>query len=294
MVIPYEKAGNNGKGKNLHLMNGIEKKIESLRDYFAKRDDVLMAFVFGSYASGKETPESDFDVAIYLKQEKKETDKIWLEVTDIVQKEVDLVCLNDAPASLISNVIKTGKFLAIKDQKLYLDTYLRASLEAEDFLGFAEDFWEIYKRAKSLLPEQKVRLLERLQFLENELKEIEEFRQLTFKQYQDDKTKRRNIERWAENIINASIDTAKIILASEKKTMPKSYEEALCNFGIFAGLTEKNSKKLSKSANLRNILAHEYLDILYEKIQDFIREFPPLHKKIAAFLERYLSKPDSK
>ena len=274
-------------------MNEIDGKIKLLKDYFAKRDDVLMAFVFGSYARGQEIPESDFDVAIYLKQEEKEADKTWLEVTDIIQKEVDLVCLNDAPASLVSNVIKTGTSLVIKDQKLYLEIYLGASLEAEDFLGFAEDFWEIYQNAKSLLPEQKVTLLERLQFLESELEEIKEFRQLTFKEYQADKTKRRNIERWAENIINAAIDVAKIVLASEKKIMPKTYEEALRNFGIFAGLTEEGSKKLSKFANLRNILAHEYLDILYEKIQGFVLEFPPLHRKIADFLERYLSESDS-
>lgn len=274
-------------------MKEIEDKVKLLKSYFAKRDEVSMAFVFGSYARGQEIPESDFDVAVYLKQEKEEADKIWLEVTDIIQKEVDLVCLNDAPASLVSNVIRTGISLVIKDPKLYLEIYLRASLEAEDFLGFAEDFWGIYQNAKSLLPEQKVRLLERLQFLENELEEIKEFRKLTFKEYQDDKTKRRNIERWAENIINASIDVAKIILASEKKIMPKTYEEALRNFGIFAGLTEEDSKNFSKFANLRNILAHEYLDILYEKIQGFALGFPPLYKKIADFLERYLSESDS-
>ncbi len=280
-----------------------EEKIKLLKDYFAKRDDVLMAFVFGSYAKGREVSESDFDVAVYLKPEEKgaerekdisyeNTDEIWAEVTDIVEKEVDLVCLNNAPASLVSNVIKTGIPLVIKDQKLYLEIYLRESLEAEDFLEFAKDYFGIYQRAESLLPEQKIRLFERLQFLDDELKELEEFRQLTFKEYQSDKTKRRNIERWTENIINAAIDAAKIILASEKKMMPKTYEGALRDFGIFAGLTEKDSRRLSKFAGLRNILAHEYLDILYEKIQNFVLEFPPLYKKIANFLERYLGAID--
>ena len=277
-----------------------EEKIKLLKDYFVKRDDVLMAFIFGSYARGQEIPESDFDIAIYFRPKGKEIegekdinyeneDKIWPDVTDIVEKEVDLVCLNNAPASLVSNVIKTGFSLVIKDQELYLEIYLRASLEAEDFCGFAKDYFGIYKRAKSLLPEQKIRLLERLQFLDNELEEIEEFRNLTFKEYQDNKTKRRNVERWAENIINATIDTAKIILASEKKMMPKTYEQALRDFGVFAGLSERDSKYFSKFANLRNILAHEYLDILYKKIQNFIQEFPPLYRKITDFLEKYLS-----
>ena len=260
-----------------------------LRDYFAKRDDVLLSFVFGSYAGGREIPESDFDIAVYLKRKCVENaDEIRCEVADIVEKEVDLVCLNSAPASLVSNIIKTGIPLVIKDRKLYLDVYLRTSLEAEDFCGFAEDYFEIYKKAESLLPEQKVRLLERLQFLDSELKETEEFRQLTFKEYQDNKAKRRNVERWAENVINAAIDAAKIILASEKRKMPKTYEDALRDFGVFAGLTEKDSKSFSKFAGLRNILAHEYLDILYERLRNFVLEFPPLYKNIAGFLERYL------
>jgi len=41
--------------------------------------------------------------------------------------------------------------------------------------------------------------------------------------------------------------------------MPKTYEEALRNFGLFIGLNEEESKKFSRFANLRNILAHEYL-----------------------------------
>jgi len=42
--------------------------------------------------------------------------------------------------------------------------------------------------------------MERVQFLETEYQEIGEFKKMTFSQYQKDKVKRRNIERWAENI----------------------------------------------------------------------------------------------
>lgn len=253
-----------------------------------------MAFLFGSYSSGRETYESDFDVAVYFKSWEdanyKIEDSIWSDITEIVKKEVDLVCMNNAPASLVSNVIKTGIPLIVKDKELYWDIYLKCSLEAEDFLGFAKDYFEIYKNAKSLVPEQKVRLLERLQFLDEELKEIGIFEELTFKEYQDNKIQRRNVERWAENIINASIDIAKIVLASEKKMMPKTYEEALRNFGILAGLTEEDAKKLSRFANIRNILAHEYLEVLYGRIQHFIKESPPLYQKVLYFLETYLGK----
>lgn len=261
------------------------KNLKALKKYFQSQPAVILAFIFGSFSKGLETEESDFDLAVYLKG--KEEDKIWFEVTKIVGKEVDLVCLNEAPASLVSNILKTGIPLVIKDQGLYWDLYLQASSEAEDFAQFAKDYFRIYQRAKSLIPEEKTRLLERTQFLESELKERKQFEKLTFEEYRDDKTKRRNIERWVENIINATIDIAKIILASEEKRMPKTYSEALFDFGILAGLTKKESEKFSKLANLRNILAHEYLDILYEKIQNFLKESPGLYRKILRFLVKY-------
>lgn len=45
-------------------MEEQEGKIYQLKEYFEKRGDIAMAFVFGSFAQGKETPLSDFDVAI--------------------------------------------------------------------------------------------------------------------------------------------------------------------------------------------------------------------------------------
>lgn len=273
-------------------MKDMESKLQLMREYFRENEEVLMAFLFGSHAKGLATSESDLDIAVYFKPGQ-ETDgrregNIWSDLTEILEKEVDLVCLNNAPASLVSEAVKNGLPLKIKDQGLYWETYLRASLEADDFSRFAYEYYNIYQQATSLTPEQKTRLLVRLQFLDAEFKEIDEFRKLTFQQYRNEKAQRRNIERWAENIINASIDIAKIILASEKKAMPRTYEEALRDFGDMSGLTGEESRKFSRFANMRNILAREYLDILYERIENFIKESPPLYNKIFNFLKKYL------
>lgn len=274
-----------------------DKKIELLKDYFSKREDVLMAFVFGSFAKGQQMLESDFDVGVYFnpkclpEDEQKRfelEDEIWLDVSKIVEEEVDLTPLNEAPASLISSVIKTGIPLVIKDKRLYWDIYLTKSLESEDFLEFVEDYFEISKKAKSLAPEQREKLLLRLQFLNRELREVEDFKKLTLEEYENNIIQRRNIERWAETIINAIIDVSKIILASEQELMPRSYEYALRDIAILTGLNREEAEKFAKFAALRNILAHEYLEVLYKRIQNFIKEFPSLYQKISEFLEKYL------
>jgi hypothetical protein len=56
-----------------------------------------------------------------------------------------------------------------------------------------------------LREELKQRLLKHLNFLEDELKDYPKFKQLSRTEYFDDRDKRRNVERWIENIINSSI-----------------------------------------------------------------------------------------
>lgn len=247
-----------------------------------------MAFLFGSFSKKREIEESDIDIAVSIKENRVQVDDIWSDVTSLVNREVDLVDMKEAPATLVSNIFKTGIPLTIKDRNLYWNVFLEKSLEAEDFCHFLEDFRSIYQKAKSLIPEEKARLLERIQFLESEFEDIDELKNLKFKEYQDDKVKRRNIERWTENILNATIDIAKIVLASEKKKMPKTYEQALFNFILLTDVNEQEAKIFSRFSNLRNILAQEYLDILYQKIQDFISQAPPFYTEIFTFLKKYL------
>jgi len=223
-------------------------------------------------------------VIYYEKGIMQEEDEIRSEVTHIVHKEVDLVSLNIAPASLISNVFRIGVPLVIKDKGLYWELYLRASNEAEDFSRFCEDFYKIKQRANSLSKEAREKLMVRIDFFTDRVKEIDRFRKFTWQEYQEDIDKRRIIERWVENTINALIDITKIVLASEGREMPRSYEESLLHFGILADLSEEEARKFSKFANLRNILAHEY----HQKIQDFIKEWTALEEKIKGFLDKYL------
>lgn len=76
-----------------------QPEIQQLKEYFERQDDVSMAFVFGSYAKGRETAESDFDVAIYLKKRDKDIkteDTFWSDISEILYESI-LVFIKDAP-----------------------------------------------------------------------------------------------------------------------------------------------------------------------------------------------------
>ncbi|WP_232841567.1 type VII toxin-antitoxin system MntA family adenylyltransferase antitoxin [Caldicellulosiruptor acetigenus] len=100
-----------------------DKIVEILKEYFEKEDNVIFAYLFGSYAKGKERENSDVDIAVYVNEEIAKDSKKVLDfqikhmsnISDILKKEVDLVILNHASPLLRHEVISEGILLVEKD-----------------------------------------------------------------------------------------------------------------------------------------------------------------------------------
>lgn len=143
--------------------------------------------------------------------------------------------------------------------------------------------------------EIRFRLIKHLAFLENELKDYETFETLSWKEYNDDRGKRRNVERWVENIINSSIDIAKLILTSEDRSLPDTYKDIVKNLSLVGDFSEEGMGKLSRWVSLRNIISHEYLDIRWTSIQKFISESKPFYEDFFKKVKNYLKEhPEDK
>src|SRR3990172_4964176 len=137
-----------------------EKIIALLRPYFEQRADILMAFLFGSWAADRSCAESDVDVAVYFKPESGRLEweasgvryeaetTIWRDVERMLGSEVDLLVLNRAAASVAGSAI-SGAPIVIKDRGLYLDFMLRVTSEAEDFRQFVDDYWRLKEEMRS-------------------------------------------------------------------------------------------------------------------------------------------------
>ncbi len=133
--------------------------------------------------------------------------------------------------------------------------------------------------------EDRERLIRYIDFLEGELKDFSQFTVLTWKEYQRESVKRRNVERWIENLVNSAIDISKILLAMENMPIPQTYREILYNLGATPYFDEEFSGKLSKWAKLRNIITHEYLDIRWENIKEFINNAEPVFEKFVKIIK---------
>jgi len=143
----------------------IERLRLQFREYFEKKEEVSMAYFFGSWAKNQEGLESDLDVGIYFRPKTKTLEwqsdshydsekKIWMELERIAGREIDLLVLNRAPATVADSALR-GIPIIIKDRDLYMDYLLRITSEAIDFRDWTDDYWRLKeKRENAALAER--------------------------------------------------------------------------------------------------------------------------------------------
>jgi len=255
--------------------------ITSLTSFFENQTEVAFAFLFGSVSRESHRVGSDIDVGVYFYPQSGELEieeelyygaeaRLWGQLVDISGMETDLVVLNRAPARLVYTVLSEGVALSIADRTLYLRVLLSTGSLFEEYGEFIESFSEVKARSGSLSTTDKERLIRIIDFLETELEDVPQFRNLSYQMYTKDSALRRNVERWVENLVNASIDAAKVIIASEKQPIPQTYRESLTRLKTIEVFSEPMVECVAGNTRLRNILAHEYIDIRYKHIERFI------------------------
>ncbi len=105
-------------------------EIESLKkDFFflSSRDDILAILLYGSGATGEETPRSDIDICIVLPSRKYIKDimnEIYRKL-DVFNKKYDVRIFEELPLYIQINIIESNKIIYSKDvYELYEYFYL--------------------------------------------------------------------------------------------------------------------------------------------------------------------------
>lgn len=278
-----------------------EEQLGLLKECFQRRPEIAMAFIFGSFAKGQPLYDSDVDIAVYFRPKERrieweetgdypQENEIWEETEQILGRDVDLLVLNRASSLVAYNVLQDGLPIIINDRALYWRFYALISRAALDFGEFVKDYWMTESRSGSLNELDKIRLVEIIKFLTNELSDYELYLKIDWQDYQKDRVRARSLEHWIENIVNASIDAARILLASKKRRLPQTYKEILKSLALLEGFEQKIAEELSEFAKLRNMIAHEYLDIRFREIQGFLKSSKPLYDYLLGFVkDKYLS-----
>lgn len=117
---------------------GLEEAARSaLREFFAGRPEVVLAYLFGSRAEGRTGPLSDYDFGV-LPRRGTEPDlrpELMCEVGRLLDTDrVDVVMLDRAPVELVYNVIAGGELLYERDEAARVDFEAAALCRYFDYL----------------------------------------------------------------------------------------------------------------------------------------------------------------
>lgn len=114
------------------------KKIEvreKIRNYLRGFENILFAYIFGSFIDEDLDYFRDIDIAIYLREPIQDNHlnieiTLTAKVAELIgyEYEIDLVLMNNKDISLLANIIE-GEVLFIKDEDLWSDyvTYIAMS-----------------------------------------------------------------------------------------------------------------------------------------------------------------------
>lgn len=139
--------------KRKRIERDISIFLPVLEEKLKEDEDIIFAYIFGGYGKGKINPLSDFDIALFLKENLDFFDKkISLNslITSILKTdEVDIVILNNAPCLFVMNILKSGKLLFSKDERKRIDFVVKNMKEYFDFQYYLKRFKDsMIKRIK--------------------------------------------------------------------------------------------------------------------------------------------------
>lgn len=136
-----------------------DQYISQLKAVFDE-NDVQLAYLFGSYAKSTESPLSDIDIAVFLRNpvsHPEAFDKAILLTHKLIgvfhKNKIDVIILNTAAPSIKFNAIKDGQIIYNQDEKQRVDFEVRTMNEYFDTLYLREE----YKNSlfKNIIEERK-------------------------------------------------------------------------------------------------------------------------------------------
>jgi predicted nucleotidyltransferase len=111
--------------------------VDELRRILEEEPDIAYALVFGSAGRGRLRPTSDVDVALELRpgapRDTATLGRLAARLESAVDRPVDLVLMDDAPAPLAYRIFRDGRVLLERDRAALVHRKAKAILEYLDF-----------------------------------------------------------------------------------------------------------------------------------------------------------------
>lgn len=111
-----------------------ENVIAKLKSFLLGHDNAIFAFLFGSYAEGSVTRDSDLDIAIFFNSRPDiyMRNELRGKLEKMLGKTADLVALNEASPVIRMQVLRKGILLVNKDPRVYDEFFVNTIKEYYD------------------------------------------------------------------------------------------------------------------------------------------------------------------
>lgn len=109
-------------------------KINLIKQALDKREEIVLAILYGSYCSGKNNNKSDIDVAIAGENilSSKLILELYLKLSRETGREVDLVDLNKINGTILTQILTKGIVLKKTDISVYANLIIKMLDYEED------------------------------------------------------------------------------------------------------------------------------------------------------------------
>lgn len=123
--------------------------LQKLFSALESEPDIVLAYLFGSVAKGRNGPLSDIDVAVYFSPEGDARSRFRRQIqltsklsNTLERDDVDVVRLQDAPLDLAREVVENGKLLLCRDDNLRVEFVFRVVRDYLDAEPLRKLEWE--------------------------------------------------------------------------------------------------------------------------------------------------------
>ncbi len=121
------------------------------------------------------------------------------------------------------------------------------------------------------------------------MSQLRQYAKLSEEQYLSDKTAQLAVERLLERIVGRLLDINYHLLKEQTASLPQDYFDSFLALSKEGIVSEELSRRVAKSAGLRNVLAHEYDAIderqVYAAIKFALTDVPEYLRAILAWLK---------
>ncbi len=122
--------------------------LQTVAQTLQARPEVLLAWVYGSFASEKQTSQSDLDIAIAGSRLFTPEERVALaaDLARVARREVDLVDLRAERGVISSQVLTRGRLLFAKDRGLLAFLIKRMWFDRADFWPYRDRILEARRK----------------------------------------------------------------------------------------------------------------------------------------------------